>query len=111
MTAHPGAGAATLEVVDLPLLDFGDIVNALTGATPPTPATVSFRVEWSGVESRVKVRDTTNDFEAQLIRNQARMEWTATSGDFTFASAALATSTSSFAETGHERNGAFFPHA
>lgn len=98
-------------MVDLPLLDFGDIVNALLGLSPPTPATVSFRVEWSGVEERVKVRDTSAGFEAQLIRNQARMEWSGVSGDFTFASAPLATSSSNFAEIGHERNGSFFPHA
>jgi len=36
------------------------------------------------------------------------MEWTGTLGDFTFASAPLGTSTSSFAEIGHERNGSFF---
>jgi hypothetical protein len=37
------------------------------------------------------------------------MEWTATVGDYTFVSDPLATSSSTFAEIGHERNGVFFP--
>jgi hypothetical protein len=37
------------------------------------------------------------------------MEWTATVGDLVFASDPLSSSSSSFAEIGHERNGSFFP--
>jgi hypothetical protein len=48
-------------------------------------------------------------FAGEFVRNAAQMEWTATVGDLVFRSAPLATSSSSFAEIGHERNGSFFP--
>jgi hypothetical protein len=37
------------------------------------------------------------------------MEWNAVVGDYTLVSDPIATSFSSFAEIGHERNGCFFP--
>jgi hypothetical protein len=76
------------------------------------PGFVSFKVKWSGVGERVNIQN--NDpvfggFAGEFIRNSAQMEWTGTVGDFTFASAPMATSSSSFAEIGHLRNGSFFP--
>ena len=81
-------------------------------APPPTPGSVSFKVVWSGVDERVKIRNTDpvyGGFASTFIRNTAQMEWAATVGEFTFVSAPLATSSSSFAEIGQERNGGFFP--
>ncbi len=110
---HLGKGTASMVANDVPILDFGDIVNALFGGgPPPTPGTVSFRVDWGGVGERVKIRNEDpvyGGFAGQFILNSARMAWTATAGDFTFVSAPLGTSSSSFAEIGHERNGSFFP--
>jgi len=87
-------------------------VNALFGGGPPAiPGTVSFKAKWSGVGERVNVRNDDpvfGGFAGEFIRNSAQMEWTGTVGDFTFVSAPLATSSSSFAEIGHERNGSFF---
>jgi hypothetical protein len=108
-----GKGRATMEAEDVPILDYGNIGNALFGGgSPPTPGSVSFKVAWSGVDERLNIRNTDpvyGGFAGEFIRNAAQMEWTATVGDFTFVSAPLATSSSSFAEIGHERNGAFFP--
>ena len=110
---HLGSGEASLEVSNAPILDYGDIVNALFGGgPPPVPGSVSFKVTWSGVDERVNVRNTDpvyGGFAGQFVRNAAQMEWTATVGAFRFASAPLATSSSSFAEIGQERNGVFFP--
>ena len=95
-----------MQAADVPVLD--DIY----GTPPPTPASVSFTVVWSGVDERLKIRNTDpiyGGFAGTFIRNTAQMEWTATVGDFTFSSAPLATSSSSFAEIGQERNGIFFP--
>jgi hypothetical protein len=110
-----GKGVASMHVTDVAIDDYGDIPNALLGGGPtPIPGVVSFTVEWSGVNERVKVRNNNppasgGGFAGTFIRNTAQMEWTATVGDFTFVSDALATSASAFAEIGQERNGIFFP--
>ena len=109
-----GKGSATLQGSDVPILDYGNIPNALfTGdQPPPVPGSVSFRVVWSGVSQRVNIRNTDptyGGFAGEFIRNTAQMEWTATVGNYTFVSDPLATSSSAFAEIGHERNGSFFP--
>jgi hypothetical protein len=110
---HLGQGVAAMEADDVPILDYGNIPNALFGGGPaPTPGSVSFTVTWSGVDERLKIRNTDpvyGGFAGEFIQNTAQMEWTATVGDFTFVSDPLTTSSSVFAEIGHERNGAFFP--
>jgi hypothetical protein len=105
-------GKAFMEAEDVPILDYRDIANALSGARAPTPGFVSLRVIWSGVGERVNIRNADpvyGGFAGTFIRNAARMEWTAKVGHFRFHSAPLATSSSSFAEIGRERNGIFFP--
>src|SRR5207249_4332976 len=92
-----------------------NIGNALFGGGPaPIPGLVTFTVEWSGIKERVKIRNNNSPssgggFAGDFIRNAAQMQWTATVGDFLFVSDPLTTSSSSFAEIGHERNGSFFP--
>jgi len=102
-------GTASMHVKDIAVLDFGDLVNALLGGgPPPVPATLSFDIRWHDPTERVRVRDRANDFAATLTRTSAQMEWSARVGDFEFVSDPLDTSSSSFAEIGHERNGRFF---
>jgi hypothetical protein len=107
-----GKGRASMEADDVPILDYGNFNNALFGGGPaPIPGSVSFRIKWSGENERLHIRNEDpvyGGFAGEFIRNIAQMEWTATVGDFTFVSAPLATSFSSFAEIGHERNGLFF---
>src|SRR5262249_19645800 len=106
---NPGAGMAELHVRDLALRDYFNIPNALAqGAF--VPATVSVDVVWSGpVTRRVNVRDAANDFAGNFAENQATVSFSATEEGFQFQSAPASTSTSVFAEVGHERNGTFFP--
>jgi len=108
-----GKGSAILHASNVPILDYGNIGNALFGGGPaPTPGTVSFKVVWSGVDQRVNITNTDpvfGGFAGEFVRNTAQMEWNATVGDFTLVSDPIATSSSSFAEIGHERNGSFFP--
>ena len=93
------------------VFDFHDIGNALFGGGPaPVPAVVSFKVQWSGVNDRSNIKNPANGFAGEFVRGQAQMEWSATSGDFQYVSEPLSTSSSEFAELGHERNGSFFPH-
>ena len=103
-----------MEADDVPILDYGNVPNALFFGDDPTPTSgsVSFKVVWRGGNERLNIRNTDpvfGGFAGEFIRNAAQMEWTATVGDFTFVSAPLATSSSVFAEIGHERNGVFFP--
>ena len=109
-------GRASLQASDVPIFDYGDIPTALFGPVPsPLPTgSVSFKVVWSGVNQRVNIRNNADPldgggFAGEFIRNKAQLEWTATVGDLTFVSDSLKTSSSSFAEIGHERNGSFFP--
>jgi hypothetical protein len=110
-----GNGFASLEGTKVPIDDYGNIANALLGGGPaPVPGLVSFTVEWSGVDERVKIRNTDpplegGGFAGEFIRNDAQMEWTAVVGNLKFVSDPLETSSSDFAEIGRERNGAFFP--
>jgi hypothetical protein len=108
-----GKGSATLQASDVPIFDYGTSINALFGGGPaPVAGSVSFTVVWSGVNQRVNIRNADPEFggfAGEFIRNKAQMEWTATVGDLTFVSDQLATSSSEFAEIGHERNGSFFP--
>jgi hypothetical protein len=106
-------GFASMEATDLPVNDYVTGANAIGGGGPtPQPCTVSFKVVWRGIDERLTIRNDDpvyGGFAGEFIRNTAQMEWTATVGDFHFVSDRLATSSSSFAEVGHERNGVFFP--
>lgn len=107
-----GTGSASLQVSNAPILDYGSLGNALFGGgPPPVPGTVSVRVDWQGVNQRLNIRNTDpvfGGFAGEFVRNAAQMQWSATVGDFMFESDPLGTSSSSFAEIGHERNGVFF---
>jgi hypothetical protein len=112
---HLGKGVASMQATNVPIDDYGDIGNALLGGGPaPIPGRVAFTVEWRGVSKRVNIRNTNppasgGGFAGEFIRNAAQMQWTATVGDLMFFSDPLTTSSSDFAEIGHERNGSFFP--
>ena len=110
---HLGKGSASLQASDVPILDYVQTPFALSGTGPtPVPGTVSFKVVWSGVGERVNIKNTDpvyGGFAGEFIRNTAQMEWSAVVGDYTFVSDPIATSSSSFAEIGHERNGSFLP--
>ena len=108
-----GKGSASYQASNVPILDYGNIPNALFGGGPaPTPGTVSFKVVWSGVNERANIKNTDpvfGGFAGEFVRNTAQMEWSAVVGDYSLVSDPIATSSSSFAEIGHERNGSFFP--
>ncbi len=108
-----GKGSALLQASDVAILDYGQIPNALFGGGPaPIPGTVSFKVVWSGVNEKLKIKNTDpvyGGFAGEFVRNSAQMEWSDAVGDYTFVSDPMVTSSSSFAEIGHERNGSFLP--
>ena len=108
---HFGKGAASMKAKDVPIIDYGGGGNALFGGGPtPILGTVSYKVVWSGMSERLKIKNDSpiyGGFAGTFIRNAAQMEWKATVGDYKFVSAPLGTSSSSFAEIGKERNGSF----
>ena len=107
-----GKGSAGIEGTNVPIFDYGSGFNQLFGGGIGVPGHVSYKVKWSGVDQRANVTMLDPAFgphAGEFVRNTAQMEWTATVGDYTFASGQLSSSSSSFAEIGHERNGSFFP--
>jgi hypothetical protein len=101
-----GKGSAIMRGTGLVIPDFGNFTNSLLGG-PSIPATVSFTVQWSGVAGLANVLNA-DGHRGEFVYNTAQMEWSAVVGDYEFVSAPMSTSTSSFAEIGHEQNGVFF---
>jgi hypothetical protein len=109
VTANPGAGRATYQATGAAVLDHHDFGNALFGGGPaPVPSTVSFTVRWQGVTRRENVKNAADGHGGEFVFGAAQMAWQGTAGDYVFQSDPLATSSSSFAVLGHERNGVFF---
>ena len=103
------AGTATLTATDLHLTDFHDFENALLGnGTPPTPAVVSFTVQYTATEPVNHYDNPAQRFRGDFRYGVAQMEWSGRSGDYEFTSQPLATSASDFAELGSESNGSFY---
>jgi hypothetical protein len=104
-------GGATVRLRNVAVTDFHDFGNALFGGgPPPVPATLSYEVRWSRQGEVARITNEEQGFTGKYVRNQAQMEWAATSGDFSYRSGPASTSSSVFAEVGHERNGSFFPN-
>ena len=103
-----GKGSAVMRGTRLTMPDFGDFTNSLFGGGQTVPASVSFTVQWSGVADRMNVVNTTDGHAGEFVVNRAQMEWSAVVGDYEFVSEPMSTSTSGFAEIGHEQNGVFF---
>jgi hypothetical protein len=100
-------GRAELRVERAKVEDYGDFLNSLFGG-PSEPATVSFEIHWAGKFPPQHVVNTAGEMEGYFIRNAATMEWSATTAKYEFVSQPASTSSSLFAEIGHERNGGFF---
>jgi hypothetical protein len=100
---------ATMRVTDADVEDYHTLKNALMEGQSD-PASVSFVIRWQGVNARVDVRDFQLGFAGRFIEDSATVEWTASvpSTGFSFVSDPAATSKTTFAEIGSERNGVFF---
>jgi hypothetical protein len=100
------AGAASMSVHQLPLLDFYAVPNGVAGG-PSFPATVSFKIQWSGSPRRVRIHDRTTVFTGAFMENLATIEWAAQSDHYHFVSDSAAHSKSQFALIGYEQNGIY----
>jgi len=67
---------------------------------------------WSGVDERLNIKNTDpvyGGFAGEFVRNSAQWSGAPQWGITRLFRIPLRTSSSSFAEIGHERNGSFFP--
>ena len=113
-------GRASLRVEDLTIPDFHDLANNLTNGQglstikPPIPpiapvrATVSFDVEWSGVISRAKVVNETQNFSGDFIQTGSTIKWSSEQDGFFFDSEEPNPARNIGAVIGRESNGVFF---
>ncbi len=107
VAATPQAGRAQLNVSDLEIEDYHNLLNALEDG-PSDEATVSFDVRWSGPTGRTSYRNVDQQFTGLFVSTSATVEWSAQKEGFEFESDPAETSTTVIAEVGQERNGVFF---
>ena len=97
---------------NLAITDYGSIPNGLFHIAPPKHGTVSFDIEWSGVNSRQKIRnnDPSQRFGGEFATTGTHVSWKGWSpaGTLVFESSDDG-QTSLFGQVGHEFNGEFFP--
>jgi hypothetical protein len=112
------SGTASLRMSDVLIIDAHDLANALTNGRgfaslaippiPPTPATVSFDIEWNGVVARAEVTNEAQDFTGEFVETSASISWSARTDGFLFVSEPPNPARSLYSVIGHERNGVFF---
>ena len=96
-----------LEVDDLLVPDYHDLVNALSGG-PSVSGVVDFEIEWAHSFDRRFFHDPVNRWAAEMSFTTAKCEWKGETATAKFKSEDNDLSVSLFAEIGRERNGVFF---
>ena len=103
-----GAGKAEMTAIDLPVVDYFTISNALFHFATPVAATCSFDISWSGPVTDRSPVNAPSGSSGELVMCQATMQWSASNASgFHFATDPDAATTSVFAQLGKVRNGAF----
>jgi hypothetical protein len=112
-----GAGRASLQVENVHVTDWFTVPNSLNPAHPlgSAPALInSLKIDWNGASRRVEFKDSVNRFAGLFVEDSAAIEVTVTTAPtlsahgFQFVSTPGSTSTI-FAQVGHDHNGSFFP--
>ncbi|HEY8226931.1 MAG TPA: hypothetical protein VIG25_16765 [Pyrinomonadaceae bacterium] len=96
-----------MDVSDLEVEDYHDLLNALLDG-PSLEAEVSFRIDWTASQDKHRFSFAPETWAANLVFNTATVEWEGRTETSMFVADPASTSTSLFAEVGHERNGVFF---
>ncbi len=105
--ANPGAGRAVMDVNDLAMPDFHDLVNAVM-LGPSVPGVVSFRVEWAKAKDKRRFHNEAQQYDGSMVITTARCEWRGETSEAIYVSDPASTSVTVVAEVGHMRNGVFF---
>ena len=98
---------AHLEVDDLDVEDYHDVVNAILDG-PSLEAQVSLKARWHDVRRRRRVHNAEHRFDLHAVQTGATLEWTGRSGSVVYRSDPADTSRTEFAEIAFERNGSYF---
>jgi hypothetical protein len=116
VNVHLGAGSALLDAENIPIHDVFTVANSFSHVVPLVPSIIdSLRIHWSGITNTIDFSDPVDRFAGVFLENSATIEVTATTPPsdtlhgFQFVSDPASTTTSLFAQIGHEQNGAFFP--
>jgi hypothetical protein len=114
----PDSGKARLHATNVPVTDFHDFSNAVSGGGPePRPSHVSFDIRWSGGGDRKTIRDETFGFAGHYVTGATSVSFTASDdrGDVIYSSdpggqynPTTSQGGAGMPAVGHERNGVFF---
>jgi hypothetical protein len=97
-----------MEVRNLPVPDFHDLVNAILGG-PSIPGLVSFRVEWAASANKQRFHNAAQQYDGQMVLTAASCAWIGETAEARYVSNPNpATQVSVYAQVGHMRNGVFF---
>jgi hypothetical protein len=99
------AGTARLNVKDLEVEDYFNVINALVDG-PSAEATVSFDITWHDVIDTFTVHDPVVDFEARFKQTSATVKWSGSNENGDSFTSTVSGDTV-FAAIGRERNGVF----
>jgi hypothetical protein len=89
--------------------DFHDFENAIRGnGDSPKQSSVSFTVRWTATGPVEVLDNASQQFRGRFRDAEAKMEWSASSGQFEYQSAPLDESTTEAAQLGEESNGFFY---
>jgi len=106
--ANPGAGRALMDVRNLAVPDFHDLVNAILGG-PSVPGVVSFRAEWAASPNKQRFHNESLQYDGQMVLTSAACAWTGETSEARYISNPdPETQVSVYAQVGHMRNGVFF---
>lgn len=106
--ANPGAGRAVMDVRNLAVPDFHDLVNAILGG-PSIPGVVSFRVDWAASRQKHHFHNESLAYDGRMVLTSASCAWTGQTAEARYVSNPdPATQVSVYAQVGHMRNGVFF---
>jgi hypothetical protein len=98
-------GTASLVLRHFEIDDHGDVANALSGGRETTTASLSLRIDWSGVMRRVSFVDAQlpTPFAAYVALTGATMCWSAVEGGRTIGGLRSSTPDFAMAGEGEER--------
>jgi hypothetical protein len=111
---NPGAGRASLKLVDLDIEDYHNVLNALVDG-PSDEASLTCDVQWSEPGARGRIRNDAVGFALDFVTTSAGMTWTAsvTHNGATQIFASVGSGAGATAPAapliGQARNGKFFP--
>jgi hypothetical protein len=109
MDVSPRTGTARFAMANIAIPDYHDFPNAISPNPKTVPGHASFEVSWGGGGDRVKVNDTTFDFDGEFAKGPMTISFTVSDdGGPVYTSDANGQTNPGPPGVGRERNGVFF---